>query len=611
MEVLLMKKAGHFFILSALITLCVVLNRLNVSAFTNTLDFISADEKSLKSVDSEEIADNPEANIRKWKNILNQTETDNDLLRQAEAYKNLGLANSYIAQYDKSFEYYNKALIIYEKKNNLFGVAEINNNIGIIYKYIKNFEKSIEHYNKALGIFYDIKNDSGVAQSLTYIGNIFYHKNNYAEAVKYFEKSLEYITIVDNPKIFTFPLNNLGTIYLKRENPQKALDYFIKAYELSVRIKSKWDAANSLNNLGDVYTAMNQFEKAASCLNESLKISAELNAKDLQADSYKFLKNLYLKKGDRLNYLENYKSYSDLKLEIFDIERAKNIYEQQMKFESEKLEIKNKILKLNNFYQRLIIFGLAIIILLVLFFIFKLKKSNKEIHKQKIKLEEVINEKNEFIGIASHDLKNPLCLIKGGNDLIISYTEDPKIRQLTEIIDNGASRMQHIITNILDANMIENAGVSPNKTKINVCVILKELIEHYKIPAEKKCIKIETAIGFENEIIETDESLLKQALDNIISNAIKYSFKGGNIQVSGEKKNGKIQIRIKDSGPGLSKEDLSKMFNKFTRLTPKPTGDEESVGLGLFIVKKLCDMLGYKIYCESVLGKGAAFILEI
>jgi len=594
------------------IILFLAVNFANAKNTDDELLFLKIDSQNLFKIETEEIWNNPEYNIKKWNSALAEAIRKQDILLQAEAYTNLGLAYSYISMYDKSFENYKRALELYTKQNNLLGIAEINNNIGMIYKFIKNYDKSIEHYNNALQIFLNLKNDTGITQALTYIGNIYYHKNNYAEAIKYFENALSLQPKLGNIKIFTFPLNNLGTIYIKQEIPQKALDYFLRAYNLSVFINSKWDIANSLNNLGEAYTALKEYDKALKCLNESLKISTALNAKDIQMDSYKFLKDLYLKKGDKLNYLENHKAFADLQLEIFDLEKARRIYEQQIQFDTEKLELEKKYLELKNFYQNWIIAVLIIAVFLFLFFIIKIKKSYKEINRQKSKLEEAIKEKNEFIGIASHDLKNPLSLIIGGNDLIAVSTDDEKILQYSSMINNGANRMQHIITNILDANMIENAGISPKKQEVDLNKLLTELIENYKIPAEKKCIKIESDIQINKDIvIETDAALLKQVLDNLLSNAIKYSFKGTKVIVAFTETNGILRISIKDSGPGLSAEDLNKMFKKFTRLTPKPTGDEESVGLGLYIVKKLCNILNYNIYCESMLGKGTTFHLEI
>jgi len=193
------------------IILFLAVNFANAKNTDDELLFLKIDSQNLFKIETEEIWNNPEYNIKKWNSALAEAIRKQDILLQAEAYTNLGLAYSYISMYDKSFENYKRALELYTKQNNLLGIAEINNNIGMIYKFIKNYDKSIEHYNNALQIFLNLKNDTGITQALTYIGNIYYHKNNYAEAIKYFENALSLQPKLGNIKIFTFPLNNLGT----------------------------------------------------------------------------------------------------------------------------------------------------------------------------------------------------------------------------------------------------------------------------------------------------------------------------------------------------------------------------------------------------------------
>ena len=124
-------------------------------------------------------------------------------------------------------------------------------------------------------------------------------------------------------------------------------------------------------------------------------------------------------------------------------------------------------------------------------------------------------------------------------------------------------------------------------------------------------ITLEDNIIQEKITIDTDPELLKQIIDNLLSNAIKYSFNGTKVKVLLEKREQLLLLKIIDAGPGFSKSDMAKIFGKFQRLSAKPTGGEDSVGLGLFIVKKICDILNIDIRCESEFGKGATFILTI
>jgi signal transduction histidine kinase len=108
-----------------------------------------------------------------------------------------------------------------------------------------------------------------------------------------------------------------------------------------------------------------------------------------------------------------------------------------------------------------------------------------------------------------------------------------------------------------------------------------------------------------------DEQMLNQILDNIFSNALKYSPHGKSIFVRVESRETVVRVEIQDEGEGISPEDMTKLFGKFARLSARPTGGEHSTGLGLSIVKKMVEAMNGKVWCESEVGKGATFIVEL
>ena len=108
-----------------------------------------------------------------------------------------------------------------------------------------------------------------------------------------------------------------------------------------------------------------------------------------------------------------------------------------------------------------------------------------------------------------------------------------------------------------------------------------------------------------------DPYVMVQVLENLVSNAVKYSPVGKNIFVRLKKEAGAVRLEVQDEGPGLSAEDQKKLFGKFARLSAKPTGGEHSTGLGLSIVKKMVEAMNGKVWCESELGKGATFIVTM
>jgi two-component system sensor histidine kinase/response regulator len=239
-------------------------------------------------------------------------------------------------------------------------------------------------------------------------------------------------------------------------------------------------------------------------------------------------------------------------------------------------------------------------------------KFSKEIIVQKnIRLEQLNKEKNEFLGIAAHDLKNPLSTIKGYAELMeidAANMSSDEIIEFAGQIKSMSQYMFQIIIDLLDMNAIEEGKMKMNPVDFEVVTVIMNGLSKFTAPSQKKNINIK----FEPESYSlsafADEGRTQQVLDNLVSNALKFSPFDKNIYVKTYPFDmERVCIEIKDEGPGISEEDQKKLFGKFTKLTARPTGNENSTGLGLSIVKKIVENMGGMIWCESTLGEGASF----
>jgi len=239
---------------------------------------------------------------------------------------------------------------------------------------------------------------------------------------------------------------------------------------------------------------------------------------------------------------------------------------------------------------------------------------SKEIASKNKELIQVNLEKNEFLGIAAHDLKNPLSAIAGLAEVML-MAEQPnpsEIREYATLIKESSERMFLLITNLLDVNAIESGNLKLSLQHIDTVALIKSLIKDYQTRAASKNIKV----YFNHATTQTcwiysDKNVFLQVMDNLLSNAVKYSPFGRSIYIKVSELENIIRCSVCDEGQGISEGDQQKLFGKFTRLTAKPTGGEHSTGLGLFIVKKLVYALRGEVWCESELGIGTTFIVEL
>ena len=220
------------------------------------------------------------------------------------------------------------------------------------------------------------------------------------------------------------------------------------------------------------------------------------------------------------------------------------------------------------------------------------------------------NEKNEFLGIAAHDLKNPLTAILGSAEML-TYTEGTgQVQKFAEIILAASERMRDLIANLLDVNAIEEGRFTSNLEPCDLNRLVEQSLENNRPTAVKKVISFRLGAS-EGVWAKTDPKATLQILDNLISNALKFSPPNTNIHVFTLPEKDHVLVTIRDEGPGISEADQKKLFQKYSRLSARPTGGESSTGLGLAIVKKLAEAMAGTIQCHSQFGSGATFTLRL
>ncbi len=244
-----------------------------------------------------------------------------------------------------------------------------------------------------------------------------------------------------------------------------------------------------------------------------------------------------------------------------------------------------------------------------------LAEKNKYLEVMSAGLAKLNNEKNEFMTIAAHDLKNPLSTIRGlaefvRRDDVVVPMDTMKI--MLKNIVKSSERMFTIIHNLLDVSAIEEGSFRFDSFPVDVADILRGLVEdEYRYQAELKNIRIQLDIPTPfSAMIQGSHDSLTQVMDNLLSNAIKYSPAQTTITVTLLKRDTFLRCEVRDEGAGLSESDQSNLFGKFARLSAQPTGDEVTTGLGLYIAKKLTEAMNGTITCQSELGKGSTFIVE-
>ncbi len=247
----------------------------------------------------------------------------------------------------------------------------------------------------------------------------------------------------------------------------------------------------------------------------------------------------------------------------------------------------------------------------------------KEIQQKTILLESANQElvrlndlKNEFLGIAAHDLRNPLSAIIGFIDLIIQDIKeqafDPaqSLSDLESILSSG-KQMSHLISELLDISAIESGKINLSLHQENLQTIFDDCEALHRRRALQKNIKLIVEKHANIPPVLIDRSRIAEVVDNLLSNAIKYTFPGGEVRLFCEIRLDHVVTNIKDNGQGLSDEDIRHLFEGFKKLSAKPTAGESSTGLGLAIVKKIVTLHGGEVWVTSQKNIGSTFSFSV
>jgi signal transduction histidine kinase len=232
-----------------------------------------------------------------------------------------------------------------------------------------------------------------------------------------------------------------------------------------------------------------------------------------------------------------------------------------------------------------------------------LMQANRRLSAQWLRLQRANGFKNEILGTVAHDLKNPLGVILGRTEmlteLIAAGSSRESVTAQVEHIRDATRRLTSMVDHLISDAMADAFDITIRREAVDIAALVSEVADANQPLAVNKQQTI-TVSAPPNFVTMCDADRIREAIDNLVSNAIKYSPIGGKISVlvsHHEKK--KTVIRITDEGAGLSPEDLGRLFGRFQRLSAKPTAGESSTGLGLSIVKRIIDMHGGEVTADS------------
>ncbi len=544
----------------------------------------------------------------------------------------VGIAHYYKGNLLISIEYFLKARVGYEIQGRDDKAANALNNIGVTYEEIENYEKSKEFYFESLKVHKRLNNLEVQTALYNNIGSAFEALDQLDSAEYYYNKSLELARDNNPDKNMANALGNLGNVYYKREKYTKALDFQRRALRYDLKNNNTIGLVETYSSMGLIYLGLNNYNRAYESFNEALSICKEHDLKSREAELYENFSDYYEQLSDFQNAYIFYLKHTQLKDSIFTLEMRKQIEDLQLSYQANKREqqiallnernnLKDTQLQLQTTKTRLLlvftIFTVFVLGLLILNVRVKgkanallqkqnekIQQQNQELEDRSVKLEELSHEKDNFINVVAHDLKSPLNNITGLANLIrINGKLSEEQLHYLNLLDQVSIESKNLVSNLLDLNKLELGLFEQQIEDFEVKDTIDKIIHNYEKAASEKNIVLKKSCPG-NISIRNNREFIQRILDNLVSNAIKFSPNNKEVFISCDYNYQFLVLSVKDEGPGISKKEQQDLFKKFIKLSPRPTGGESSTGLGLAIVKLLVDKLEGEIEVLSKEKKG-------
>ena len=243
---------------------------------------------------------------------------------------------------------------------------------------------------------------------------------------------------------------------------------------------------------------------------------------------------------------------------------------------------------------------------------YELNKLSRELIKKNVDLNKLNELKNEFLGMATHEIRNLASLISGYCSLLTSnfFSEEKKM-QFIEAIKLSSDTILKLINNLLDVSIIESGNLHLELEETDLIHLIEKNIDRNRFFAAQKSITLFLHKPERLYTLKIDRLKIDQVLNNYILNAINYSKNNTTIIIKVTKQNNEIIVSVKDEGVGIQKDDLSKLFKFFSKTDSETTAGEPSTGLGLTIVKKIVQEHKGRVWAESEFRKGSTFYFSL
>ncbi|MEP5253542.1 MAG: tetratricopeptide repeat-containing sensor histidine kinase [Winogradskyella arenosi] len=528
------------------------------------------------------------------------------------------------------------AIDIFETLSLKHELSSAYNNLAEAYYKINQIDEAIAFNFKTLEVRKQILDTEGIKTTTINIAELYSVLQEHRRAIHYYEDALALLDPLEDQKLRGEILPKIGTEYLRFKEYDKASEYLNEGLVYNRKYNNKSGLLDALNAVGNLNIKNNKLSIAEEQLSEAHSIATELNHNPALLENYKLRMSLDSIRGNYQKAFTWQSKYYALKATLNKIEMPvvpkhiehldliANTSEAKKTTDNTKLAVPTK----DKPYVLYSSITLALLLMLFLAFtLLKLKAHKDAIKAHQLKLaeaktktesilektqhlEEVNQVKDKLFSIVSHDLKDSISSIKAFIDLL---TEDniskEEFFELIPELSENANNASSLLFNLLNWSKSQLQSLEPKPEVFNIQEVFHTKIALVEQKIENKRIVLNDESQY--DLIYADRSMVEIVIQNLITNAVKFSRTGDVITISNREVDGNCRITIEDTGVGIAHGNISKLFAAHKNFTTKGTKNEKGTGLGLSIAKDLVELNNGKIWVESIENVGSKFYVEL
>ncbi len=579
----------------------------------------------------------------------------NDSFLMSEIYNDLGVTYRRLDDEAEAVKFHLRALDIARIISDSTNLSKALNGMGIIYFGQGRYDDAEKHYREALIIETKRKNLLGMAINYNTIAEIYQRKGLFEKSLEYYNLSIETNSRNNDSLGIAICYNDLGYTYYLMENYSKAFSFAFKAYNYFKKSKKNRELANSLLNLGNIYLADKKYAGAIKYLKDCEKIATDYEFKSVKHQCYLSLSDTY----EKIGYLSFSLKYYKMAYEEYEIinkdQELKISAELEAKYQIKSIKNENELLlekdKIKDsiiLRQRIISIVVSFLVVLLVVGIFLIFMSRKISREQKLIIEkkhlellernsevilqkEKIDEQNDalniqkneliaanaskdlFLSIIAHDLRNPFNAFLSLSGILLdeykTLSDEEKIEMIA-LINESAGNAYRLLENLLSWAKSQTGAIETKREVFNLSFATEEVFETEKIKIINKDLSFFVEIDSNIEVY-ADKNMIMTVIRNLVSNAIKFTPRGGLIKLIANRNDSNIEIKIVDNGIGIKEDKLKTIFDLEAGYKRKGTENEKGSGLGLTLCKDFVEKNNGKISAESKAGEGSVFIFTV